>query len=145
MGWGIPPIGSKQVPKFQNFQSVKSSKFSKFRSLNVSHFQSFKFSKVQSFKNHSKDIDPILSTFHFILLEDIDLIFKMLKSSLNGSSGLVCPHLFDFSKRSISKMLTFPKTKLLKCLGFVFYILVSPQSGIIGFGSHVHVRQVQKS
>ena len=57
----------------------------------VSKIRTFEVPTFQSFKNHlilREGIDPTLPKNISCFLGDIDLIFKILKNSLDGSSGL---------------------------------------------------------
>ena len=61
---------------------------SNFLGFKASWFLGFKISKFQRFN------DPMLPNSHLMFLVNIDLISKILKILLNGSSGLFVPHLF---------------------------------------------------
>ena len=101
-GWKFP--GMKERSEFQSFQASKFHIFQmlKFRNLQFHIlFQSFKDSRTAF---HGVDRYSILySRFSGIPipcpLEHIDLVFKIFKNLLDGSSfGIYRPHLFHFSE-----------------------------------------------
>ena len=71
-------------------------------------------------------------------LGGIDPIFKIFKNILDGSSGSFGTRLFRFSNVLRVHKIYFPTKELVLSCSLLSK-LVSPKSGIIGFGSHVHV------